>query len=106
MANPARAQLLAKLELGPKTVGELAAGMSVSRPAVSQHLRVLERARLVKEEFHGRRHVYEIDLAGLSVLRSWLDRFWTQSLSAFAAEIEKQTTTQPSHDLRPGSPRR
>ena len=95
LANPTRAQLLAKLETGPKTVGELADGLAVSRPAVSQHLRVLEQAHLVKEEFQGRRHVYEIDLAGLSVLRTWLDRFWTRSLAAFAAEIEKQNQKQP-----------
>jgi DNA-binding transcriptional ArsR family regulator len=106
LANATRAKLLAKLESGPKTVGALAAGMSVSRPAVSQHLRVLEQARLVKEEFQGRRHIYEIDLAGLAVVRSWLDRFWAQSLTAFAAEIEKQPATKSTHDTRPGSARR
>ena len=106
LANPTRAALLAKLESGPQTVGELASGMAVSRPAVSQHLRVLEQAHLVKEEFQGRRHVYEIDPAGLVVLRSWLDRFWTQSLSAFAAEIEKQPKTKSTHESRPRSSRR
>jgi DNA-binding transcriptional ArsR family regulator len=90
LSNSSRVQILEKLESGPKTVGQLASGMSVSRPAVSQHLRVLEQARLVKEKFQGRRHVYEIDLTGIVVMRSWLDRFWAQSLSAFAAEIEKQ----------------
>jgi DNA-binding transcriptional ArsR family regulator len=106
LANPTRAALLAKLESGPKTVGELASGMAVSRPAVSQHLRVLEQAHLVKEEFQGRRHLYEIDHAGLLVLRSWLDRFWTQSLTAFAAEVEKQPRTQSTHAKRPRSSRR
>jgi|SRR6478736_1834380 len=106
LANPTRAALLAKLESGPKTVGELASGMAVSRPAVSQHLRVLEQAHLVKEEFQGRRHLYEIDHAGLLVLRSWLDRFWTHSLSAFAAEVEKQTKTKSTHDSRSRSSRR
>jgi DNA-binding transcriptional ArsR family regulator len=106
LANATRAQLLAKLESGPKTVGELAVGLPVSRPAVSQHLRILEQAHLVKEEFHGRRHVYEIDLAGLLVLRSWVDRFWTRSLSAFTAEIEKQPVTKSAHANRPRSSRR
>ncbi len=106
MGNVTRAQLLAKLESGPKTVGELAAGLPVSRPAVSQHLRILEQAHLVKEEFQGRRHVYEIDLTGLQVLRLWLDGFWTQSLSAFAAEIEKKTETKSTHVRRSRSARR
>lgn len=106
MANTTRAQLLQRLESGPKTVGELAAGLPISRPAVSQHLRLLEQAHLVKEEFQGRCHVYEIDLTGLQVLRLWLDGFWTRSLSAFAAEIEKQTITKPTRAKRPRSSHR
>jgi len=106
LANPHRVEILAKLELGPKTVGELAQGMAVSRPAVSQNLRVLEQARLVKEEFHGRRHVYQIDLTGMLAVRAWLDRFWEHSLAAFAAEFEPQPVTKSTHAQQRRSSRR
>lgn len=90
MANETRATILQRLEKGDMTVGDLAEGLSVSRPAVSQHLRILEKAKLVSEEFQGTRHVYSIDLKGFSNVRAWLDRFWTDALNNFAAEVNRQ----------------
>jgi len=66
-------------------VGELAAGLPVSRPAVSQHLRVLEEAGLVSHWREGTRHVYELDRAGVAELRSWVDGFWEEALARFKA---------------------
>jgi DNA-binding transcriptional ArsR family regulator len=97
VANETRAQILERLEGGEKTVGELAAGLPVTRPAISQHLRVLEKAHLVKEEYRGTRHVYRLDLNGFAGIRTWVDRFWTNALSNFATEIERQKQeTAPS----------
>jgi DNA-binding transcriptional ArsR family regulator len=90
VANDTRAQILQRLEGGERTVGELADGLPVSRPAISQHLRVLEKAKLVKEEYRGTRHVYRLDLNGFAGIRSWVDRFWTDALANFAAEVERQ----------------
>lgn len=90
IANETRAQILQRLEGGEKTVGELAEGLPVSRPAISQHLRVLEQAKLVTEKYQGTRHVYRLDLNGFASIRSWLDRFWTDALTNFAAEVERQ----------------
>ncbi len=90
IANETRAQILQRLEGGEKTVGELAEGLPVSRPAISQHLRVLEQAKLVMEEYRGTRHVYRLDLNGFVGIRSWVDRFWTNALTGFAAEVERQ----------------
>jgi DNA-binding transcriptional ArsR family regulator len=70
-------------------VGELAALLPVSRPAVSQHLRVLKEAGLVTEEHEGTRRIYRIDPKGLGQLRAWLDQFWESALDAFKAEVEK-----------------
>lgn len=83
LANETRATILDRLSSGEKTVGELADGLPVSRPAISQHLRVLENAKLVSEEFRGTRHVYRIDLTGFGTVRMWLDRFWNKRLDAF-----------------------
>lgn len=100
LASETRATILQRLEGGPRTVGEIAAGLSVSRPAISQHLRVLEKAKLVAEEYQGTRHIYRIDPTGLLALRAWLDRFWTHSLDAFAAEVERQNKPTPAHAKR------
>ncbi|MDB6165004.1 MAG: transcriptional regulator [Lacunisphaera sp.] len=90
LSSETRARILQRLEAGPLTVGEIAAGLPVSRPAISQHLRVLEDAKLVTEEYQGTRHIYRIDPTGLVELRAWLDRFWTHSLDAFAAEVARK----------------
>jgi DNA-binding transcriptional ArsR family regulator len=77
------------LRKGGLPVTQIARGLPVSRPAVSQHLKVLKEAGLVREERDGTRRIYEIDPKGLGQLRRWLDRFWDEALGAFRAEVEK-----------------
>jgi DNA-binding transcriptional ArsR family regulator len=80
------------------SVGEIAAGLPVSRPAVSQHLKVLKDAGLVRDEAHGARRLYEVDPNGLGELRAWLDRFWDESLNAFKAEVERPSQPEESEE--------
>ena len=75
-------------------VGELAALLPVTRPAVSQHLKVLKEAQLVRDEAQGTRRIYSIDPAGLGAIRAWLDRFWDQALAAYAAAAEREDTDE------------
>jgi DNA-binding transcriptional ArsR family regulator len=89
LADPTRRQVFERLRDGPRPVGELARGLPVSRPAVSQHLAVLKAAGLVTDRAEGTRRVYEIDPAGLGAIRAWLDQFWDAALLAFKAEAEK-----------------
>lgn len=89
LGDPTRRQVFEHLRDGPRAVGEIAARMPVSRPAVSQHLRVLKQAGLVADEPQGTRRVYRIDPRGLSELRQWLDGFWDDALRAFQAHIEQ-----------------
>jgi DNA-binding transcriptional ArsR family regulator len=90
LAEPMRARIVEALGQRPMAVGELAALLPVTRPAVSQHLKVLKEARLVRDEAQGTRRIYSIDPAGLGALRAWLDRFWDQSLAAYAAAAERE----------------
>ncbi len=76
IADPTRRHLLEELRRGPKTVGELAAGLPVSRPAVSQHLKVLLDAGLVSARSEGTRRIYQVSAAGFMQLNIWLDQFW------------------------------
>jgi len=94
LADPTRRALFERLAEGPRSVGELAKGLPVSRPAVSQHLAVLKAARLVIDRAEGTRRVYQIDPAGLGEIRRWLDQFWDRSLAAFKAEVEGEQETQ------------
>jgi DNA-binding transcriptional ArsR family regulator len=96
LADPTRRAVFERLAEGPRAVGELASGLPVSRPAVSQHLKVLKEAGLVSDRPEGARRVYQIDPAGLGALRAWLDRFWTVALDAFAAEVERQVAEEKS----------
>ena len=89
LADPTRRRVFEKLSSGPKSVGEIAHGLPVSRPAVSQHLRVLKEAGLVADRAEGTRRVYAIDPHGLGALRQWLDQFWDAALQAFAEEVER-----------------
>lgn len=89
LADPTRRAVFERLLAGRASVGEIALGMPVSRPAVSQHLKVLKEAGLVRDHAEGVRRVYELDPNGLGELRAWLDRFWDQSLAAFKAEVER-----------------
>ncbi len=76
IADPTRRHLLEELRRGPKTVGELAAGLPVSRPAVSQHLKVLLDAGLVSARSEGTRRIYQVSATGFMQLNVWLDQFW------------------------------
>ena len=91
LADPTRREVFERLAGGPMAVGELAEGMPVSRPAVSQHLKVLKEAGLVTDRAEGARRVYQIDPQGLGQIRAWLDRFWDEALEAFRAEVERET---------------
>lgn len=90
LADPTRRGILESLRHSPRTVGELAAHRTVSRPAVSQHLRVLEKARLVRAEPQGNRRVYSVRRDGLNELRGYLESFWSDVLNAYGAEIERR----------------
>lgn len=94
LADPTRRQVFERLAAGPAPVGELARGLPVSRPAVSQHLKVLKEAGLVNDRPEGTRRVYQIDPQGLGALRAWLDQFWAVALDAYAAEVERQTSQE------------
>jgi DNA-binding transcriptional ArsR family regulator len=89
LADPTRRTVFERLRSGPHAVAEIARGMPVSRPAVSQHLKVLKEAGLVADRPEGTRRVYYIDPDGLGALRHWLDQFWDQALAAFQAEVER-----------------
>ena len=89
LADPTRRRVFERLKSGPHAVGEIARGMPVSRPAVSQHLKVLKDAGLVADRPEGTRRVYYIDPAGIGALRKWLDQFWDEALAAFQAEVER-----------------
>lgn len=83
LADPTRQQILERLARGPQAVGVIAADMPVSRPAVSQHLKTLKEAGLVREHAEGTRRIYRIDPSGIGVVRDWLDRFWDVALEDF-----------------------
>lgn len=95
LADPTRREVFERLRSGPRAVGEIAGGMPVSRPAVSQHLKVLKGAGLVADRAEGARRVYYIDPHGLGALRKWLDQFWDEALSAFQAEAENSGGPAP-----------
>jgi DNA-binding transcriptional ArsR family regulator len=88
LADPTRRSVFERLADGALPVGRIAKGLPVSRPAVSQHLKVLKEAGLVTDRAEGNRRVYSIDPKGLGAVRRYLDQFWDQALEAFAAEIE------------------
>jgi DNA-binding transcriptional ArsR family regulator len=88
LADPTRRKVFERLRVGPASVGDLAAELPVSRPAVSQHLKALKVAGLVIDKPDGTRRVYHIDPDGLGDLRRWLDQFWDDALKAFKEEVE------------------
>jgi DNA-binding transcriptional ArsR family regulator len=90
LADPMRRSILERLREGPRPVGELAAGLPVSRPAVSQHLRVLRDAGLVAARRDGTRNVYSVDGDGLAELRAYVDRLWESALAAFKAAADEE----------------
>ena len=90
LGDPTRRQIFDALRRGPQSVGELAGGLPVSRPAVSQHLRVLKDAGLVVDRKDGTRRVYRVDPSGLAGIRAYFDSFWDEALERFAAEARKE----------------
>jgi DNA-binding transcriptional ArsR family regulator len=90
LGDGTRRLILERLRGGPRAVGELAAELPVSRPAVSQHLRILKEAGLVTERRNGTRRLYRVDTDGLAEVRDYLDSFWTDVLAAFEAAAEAE----------------
>jgi DNA-binding transcriptional ArsR family regulator len=90
LGDATRRQVFELLRSGPCSVGELASKVPVSRPAVSQHLRVLEDAGLVSHRRQGTRNLYELDPAGVAELRTWVDDFWSEALDRFKASVEEK----------------
>ncbi len=88
LSDPTRRRVFERLRSGPQSVGVLARGLPVSRPAVSQHLKVLKEAGLVSDRSEGARRVYYIDPDGLGELRRWIDQFWDDALQSFKKEVE------------------
>ncbi len=103
LADPTRRAIFERLRNGPLAVGRLAAGLDVSRPAVSQHLKVLSDAGLVRAEREGTRRIYRIEARGLDELRAYLERFWKDVLDAFRDEADR---TAPKPKARAKTRRR
>lgn len=83
LGDPSRQAILEQLSDGPRAVGEVAAALPISRPAVSQHLKVLKDVGLVTDRTEGTRRLYQVDPAGLATLRAHLDQLWQRSLAGF-----------------------
>jgi DNA-binding transcriptional ArsR family regulator len=91
LGDPTRREIFARIAERPRAVGELARELPVSRPAVSQHLRVLKDAGLVMDRAEGNRRIYQADPAGLAALRAQLDTFWNQALATFEQVVDHDT---------------
>jgi DNA-binding transcriptional ArsR family regulator len=90
LGDPTRRRILELVRSGERAVVEIARELPVSRPAVSQHLRVLKRAGLVTDRAEGTRHLYRVDPEGLAALRAYLESFWDAALAAFAEAAERE----------------
>lgn len=93
LADPTRRAIFEGLAHGPRAVGELARGVPVSRPAVSQHLKILREAGLVTDQRDGARRLYSVDPRGVEAMRAYLDSFWSDALAAFKEAAEQKGTT-------------
>lgn len=91
LGDPTRRAILERIAERPRAVGELASGLPISRPAVSQHLRVLKDAGLVVDRAVGNRRIYQLDPDGVDALRVQLDRFWSHALAAYKRVVESDT---------------
>ena len=102
LGDPTRRAIVERLLRGPMPVGELARDFPISRPAISQHLRILKRAVLVVDRAVGNRRVYEVDPAGVDALRAYFEQFWNHTLAAFkrAAETNMPREGMPTDDKR------
>jgi DNA-binding transcriptional ArsR family regulator len=90
LADPSRRTIFEALRDGPKAVGQLAEDLPISRPAVSQHLKVLKEAGLVADQAAGTRRLYRIRPEGIAALRAYLDQMWDDALAAYAAAAERE----------------
>jgi DNA-binding transcriptional ArsR family regulator len=98
LADPTRRSVFERLRGGPRPVVEIARGMTVSRPAVSQHLRVLKDAGLVRERREGTRNYYSVDGDAVAELREYFENFWEEALAAFKEQAEKGATDEPADE--------
>ena len=101
LGDPTRRAIFERLAKGPSAVGALATGLPVSRPAVSQHLRVLKAAGLVTDAAEGTRRIYRLDPRGIGAMRDWLDEHWTGALAAFEDYVNTNEEKDPVDDDRP-----
>ena len=100
LGDPTRRAIFEQLGERPSAVGELAGRLPVSRPAVSQHLKVLKEAGLVVDERQGARRVYRLHPEGIAELRDYLDRFWGSALASFKAGVERSGAQGPAREAR------
>jgi len=91
LGDPTRRSIFERVAAKPSAVGDLARGLPVSRPAVSQHLRVLKEAGLVSETAVGTRRIYRVDPRGIAAMRDWLDAQWSSALDAFREFADRQS---------------
>lgn len=94
LGDPTRRAVFKRLRSGARSVRQIAERMEVSRPAVSQHLKILKAAHLVVDRAEGTRRFYTVDTRGLQELRSWLDGFWEETLDAFKAAAEREASKE------------
>jgi DNA-binding transcriptional ArsR family regulator len=90
LGDPTRRAIFERLADGPKAVGEIASELPVSRPAVSQHLKVLKQAGLVTDRAQGTRRLYQLDPQGIDDLRAYFDQFWNQALASFKEAVQQE----------------
>jgi DNA-binding transcriptional ArsR family regulator len=105
LGDPTRLAVFAMLSKHPHAVNELAAGLPVSRPAVSQHLKVLKNARLVRDRRDGTRRIYEMDPQGIAALRDHFAELWDKALLSFKRFAEDEYKKEKEHGARNGSKR-
>ncbi len=94
LGDPTRRAILVRLMDGPLPVGELARDFPVSRPAISQHLRILKQAKLVTDRAAGNRRLYQLNPEGFDSLREYFEQFWGEALQAFRRKVETQPTKE------------
>jgi DNA-binding transcriptional ArsR family regulator len=94
LGDPTRRLVFKRLRSGKRSVQEIADGMDVTRPAVSQHLKALKEAGLVVARVEGTRHLYAVDTRGIEALRDWLDGFWNETLAAFKEAAEREASNE------------
>ncbi len=101
LADATRRSIFELVAEGPKSVVEIAAALPISRPAVSQHLRVLREAHLVAVRPEGTRRIYSIDARGVADVRAYFEQFWTAALASFARAVEEHPSEHRPTDPRP-----